>query len=158
VRWVGEALGCRLKVLHAHLAALLDAAIHTDAVADFSEIWQFHCEHLEAIGTDLNHLAKQLAILADDAGGLSREHSPGGDGAFDAGSSTVFDEGLMTEQADDLTVQAFLGGGVQRGREGGQKRFGGQACGAGFEVLNRRLGQDCLEAEEKEKQALEGPG
>jgi hypothetical protein len=98
----------------ANLATLLNASVDEDAIVGLGEVGEVEGEDLQAIGTDLNHVAEEFAVFANDAGGLFGEGGPSDGGAFDFGGGAIVDQGLVAEEADDFAMEALLG----RGRRG----------------------------------------
>jgi hypothetical protein len=125
---VGEAFGGGFEMFDANLAALLNASVDEDAIIGFGEVGKVKGEDLQAIGADLNHIAEQFAIFANDAGRLFGEGGPSDGGAFDLGGGAIVDEGLMAEEADDFAMEDLLGRGIHGRCQGSEEGlWGGRA-------------------------------
>ncbi len=118
---MGEAFGGGLEMFDANLATLLNASINEDAIIGFGEVGEVEGEDLQAIGTDLNHVAEQFAIFANDAGGFFGEGCPSDGGAFDLGGGAIVDEGLVAEEANDFAMEALLFRGIHGGGQGSEQ-------------------------------------
>ena len=112
---VGEAFGGGFEMFDANLAALLNASVDEDSIVGLGEIGEVEGEDLQAIGTDLNHIAEAFAIFTNDAGGLFGEGGPSDGGAFDLGGGAIVDEGFVSEEADDFAMEDLLGRSIHGG-------------------------------------------
>ena len=156
-RWLGEAFGGGLEMFDANLATLLNASVDEDAIIGFGEVGEVEGEDLQAIGTDLNHVAEEFAIFANDAGGLFGEGGPSDGGAFDFGCGAIVDEGLVAEEADDFAMEDLLCWGIHGGGQGSEEGLGGGgARGRVLGGLGRLSEEGAADEEEGAKQVQTG--